>query len=177
MEGDCFRGEIVGMDREVFRDNLIYASEWCREFTTQFVLDLLPDQYRFWVDLNCSFDQNLIDGEVVFPDDVDKHGSRVGPLTVDAVVSLLWRDEMVPEWIDISAWDVDPQFTYFKLKCCGRFTAGSERLYYRWTDCPPFGIKSPIYPGRLGISIGRGEPIDKFTLAESRQEAKRIADL
>jgi hypothetical protein len=120
--------------------------------------------------LNCSYDQNpLIDGEIVFPDDVQKHGKRVGPLTADAVVSLLWRNHMVPEWIDISVWEADQHVTYFELMCCGRFTAESQRLYYRWTDVPPFGVKGPVYPTRIAISAIKGDPVERFSLAESRE--------
>jgi hypothetical protein len=110
-----------------------------------------------------------MDGEVVFPDDVQKHGKRVGPLTAEAVVSLLWRDQMVPEWIDISVWEADQHTTYFELMCCGRFTAESQRLYYIWNDVPPFGIKGPVYPARIAISAMEGVPVEKFSLAESRQ--------
>jgi hypothetical protein len=158
------------MDREVFLDHLLRASELCREFATQFVLDSLPSKYAFWVLLNCSYDGNpLKDGEIIFPDDVQKHGKRVGPLTADAAVSLLWRDHMVPEWIDISAWEADQHVTYFELMCCGRFTAESQHLYYHWTDVAPFGVKGPIYPARIAISTLNGDPIEKFSLEESRQ--------
>jgi hypothetical protein len=161
------------MDREVFLDHLLRASAYCREFTTQFVFDSLPSTYAFWVMLNCSYDLNpLMDGEIVFPDDMQKHGKRVGPLTADAVASLLWRDHMVPEWIDISVWEADQHMTYFELTCCGRFTSESQQLYYRWTDVSPFGVKGPVYPARIAriaISARTGDPVERFSLAESRQ--------
>src|ERR1700742_395876 len=110
------------MEREVFLDHLLRASAHCREFTTELVVESLPARYAFWVMLNCSYDRNpLAEGVVVFPNDVEKHGSRVGPLTADETVSLLWRDRMIPQWIDISAWDADEHLTYFELMCCGRF--------------------------------------------------------
>jgi hypothetical protein len=118
--------------------------------------------------LNCSYDRNLLrDDEIVFPDDVRTHGKRVGPLTADAVVSLLWRDHRVPEWIDISVWEADQRVTYFELMCCGRFADESERLHYYWTDVPPFGVKCPVYPARMAAT--RNEPIEKYSLAESRE--------
>jgi hypothetical protein len=157
------------MDCEVFRDHLLRASDHCREFTTQFVVDSLPDTYAFWVMLNWSYDRNSPrDDEIVFADDVQKHGKRVGPLTADAAASLLWRDHMVPEWIDISVWEADGHTTYFELMCCGRFTAESQRLYYNWTDVPPFGVKGPVYPMRLAMSATKGDAFEKFSLTESR---------
>ena len=90
--------ESANMDRDVFLDHLLRASAHCREFTTRLVFDSLPGTYAYWVLLNCSYDGHpLKDGEVVFPDDVQRHGKRVGPLRADAVASLLWRDHMVPE--------------------------------------------------------------------------------
>jgi hypothetical protein len=158
------------MDREVFLDHLLRASARSRELATQFILDSLPSKYEFWVLLNCSYDRNpLMVDELVFSDDVQKHGKRVGPLMADDVVSLLWRDRMVPEWIDISVWETDENATYFELMCCGRFTANAQRLYYRWTDVPPFGIKGPVYPTRIAMAATRGEPIEKYGLTESRQ--------
>jgi hypothetical protein len=81
------------MDREVFPDHLLRASAQCREFTAPFVFDSIPDSYAFWVMLNCSYDLNpLLEGEIAFPDDVQKHGKRpavsdgagCGPLTAAA---------------------------------------------------------------------------------------------
>jgi hypothetical protein len=158
------------MDREIFRDHLLRAGAQSREFATQFVLDALPAMYRFWVLLNCSYDRNpLMDDQVVFPNDVQKHGKRAGPLVIDDVVSLLWRDHMVPEWIDISVWEADEHATYFELLCCGRFTANDQRLYYQWTDVPPFGVKGPVYPTQIAMAVTRGQPVEKYSLAESRQ--------
>lgn len=158
------------MDREVLLDHLLRASEHAREFATRFVLDSLPSRYAFWVLLNCSYDGNpLKDGETVYPDDVQKYGERAGPLIADDAVSLLWRDRMVPEWIDISVWESDEHVTYFELMCCGRFTAEPQHLYYSWNGVPPFGIKGPVYPARIAISYTGGLPDEKFSLAESRQ--------
>jgi hypothetical protein len=140
-------------------------------FATQFVVDMLPETYAFWVELNRSFDGELNADEVVFPDDVEKHGARVGPLTPEDVVSLLWRDRMVPEWIDITVIAADARATYFELTCCGRFTSQARLLYYDHTEYPPFGVKGPAYPARLTQDAMDGKPVEKFTLAESRGES------
>jgi hypothetical protein len=165
----CLRDGASSMDRDVFLDHLLKASERCRDFTTRFVFDSLPSVHAYWVVLNCSYDGNpLNDDEVVFPDDIRKHGERVGPLTAEAAVSLLWRDRLVPEWIDMTVWEADEHATYFELTCCGRFTSRSDFLYYSWTDVPPFGVKGPAYPPRLAMSAMAGETVEKFSLAESR---------
>ena len=84
------------------------------------------------------------------------------------MVSLLWRDRRVPEWIDITVIAADARATYFELSCCGRFTGRADFLYYNWTDVPPFGVKGPAYPPRLAFPALQGETVERFTLAESR---------
>ena len=70
------------MDREVFLDHLLLASERSREFPARYVLDSLPGAYAFWVLLNCSYDKNpLVGDEIIFPNDFEKHGKRVGPVS------------------------------------------------------------------------------------------------
>ncbi|KRR18975.1 hypothetical protein CQ14_18995 [Bradyrhizobium lablabi] len=155
------------MDRETFLNRLLQASDQCRNFTAGFVVDLLPNTHLFWVHLNCSYDGNPLEpDEIVFPDDVQRYGSRVGPLEAEDVTSLLWRDRMVPEWIDISVWRSDEQATHFRLECCGRFTSRGELHYYNWTDVAPFGVKGPAYPRRLARAAIDGEAVEKFSLAE-----------
>ena len=156
------------MDRDQFLDQLLRASERCRLFTTQFVTDLLPAAYAYWVELNCSYDGNLGPDEVVFPDDVEKYWN-IGQLNPEGAVSLLWRERMVPEWIDIAVRAADEHTTYFELRCCCRFTSQSELLYYHQNDSAPFGIKV-VMPPRPLSAAENGEPAEKFSLAESRGE-------
>ena len=164
------------MDRCSFVERLARASEFCREFTKEFVCDALPDAFTYFVVLNQSYDANALhESEVTFPDDPQKHGGCVGPLNTDDVASLLWRDDKVPEWIDISVWGIDRHNTCFELLCCGRFTDREELLYYTWNswkDLPvaPFGVKGPRYPQRLALAALDGAIVEKFWLVESRPD-------
>jgi hypothetical protein len=159
------------MDRDVFLDRLRRATRRSRACAAGLVVDTLPDADVYRVVLNCSYDGNpLHPDEVVFPADVEKHGRRVGPLAAEEVVSLLWRDRRVPEWIDIVVSATDERATHFTLDCCGRFTSAEALLYYDWTDAAPFGVKGPAYPPRLIDRVIRGEPVEKFRLAESPQD-------
>jgi hypothetical protein len=45
------------MDRAVFLDHLLRATAHCREFATQFVVDLLPSTCAFWIMLSSSYDR------------------------------------------------------------------------------------------------------------------------
>jgi hypothetical protein len=141
------------MERQAFALRLAKASSADKEFAASLVHDRLYDHFRYFVKLNCSADHQVRpeDPVLLFPDDVEKYGACIGPITADEVVSLLWRDHHVPEWIDISVWGVRHRTTYFELLCCGRFNADDSQLYYHRADSDeenvaPFGIKSPPIP-------------------------------
>jgi hypothetical protein len=132
-----------------FTENLSRASQQAFEFAGRFVSNKLPHSFRYFVCLNQSFDENPLEvNEHIYPDDVAKHGERVGPILEEEVVSLLCREGRVPEWVDVIPEQTDGTHLYFRLDCCGRFTDHDELLYYRDTDRSPFGCKSPVFPPR-----------------------------
>ena len=106
------------MKRSVFVERLANASELCREFTSSLIIEDLFDSCRYFVELNCSYDGNVSrsDKVILFPNDRKLHGDCVGPINSGDVVSLLWREKHIPEWIDISVWGVSNQTTYFKRR-------------------------------------------------------------
>jgi len=135
------------MNREVFLNHLQIASRHCAEFTRAMVTEDLPDQFLYLVIPNESFDGNPLHAdEMVFPDDTLKPGRMPAPRNDTDVVDYLWRDGRIPEWIDVFVRRVASGYTFLKLSCCGRFTANDELLYYRNSDCPPFGIKGTVLP-------------------------------
>jgi hypothetical protein len=93
--------------------------------------------------LNQSFDEVVDASSTLFHQD-DNRVLKL--LSRDAVIECLVRDKCCPEWIDILACAIAPDFTVMKLLCCGRFTADASRLYYQSAGMGPFGIKSPDLP-------------------------------
>ena len=135
------------MQKEIFHERLVRATGRSVDYARQMVRNRLPDSFLYLVHLNSSYDGNSLEaGERVFPDDVARHGACVGPASTERVVELLWRDGLVPEWIDIAVSRADSAHTFMELLCCGRFTDQSEHLYYAKTDVCPFGCKSPYLP-------------------------------
>ena len=135
------------MTKEAFSDLFDRVSTDTREFATTHVHNTLPKSFRYFVLLNQSFDGNpLTPDERVFPDDAITFGERIGPIAASRVVDLLWRDGLLPEWVDIWPVQADTEHTYFELTCCGRFTADDSRLYYADMGRGPFGSKSPPLP-------------------------------
>ncbi|HMO16259.1 MAG TPA: hypothetical protein PKD64_18700 [Pirellulaceae bacterium] len=106
----------------------------------------LPDATQYETFPNASYDGNpLHEDERVFPEDqlpCDEFHS----MNADQVIDYLWRDGMVPEWIDLSVVAANQQYTIIELLCCGRFTANSDLLYYTHVGRGPFGVKGPALP-------------------------------
>ena len=115
------------------------------------VLDDLPDVFTYRLFPNQSCDEHLEPDDVVFPNDSLAHIHDFTELGRDDCLQFLYRDGRVPQWIDVSVGDVDYDFTYVCLRCCGRFTRHDDRLYYRRFDRGPFGIKSPPFPPDIAI--------------------------
>lgn len=98
--------------------------------------------------LNASYDgKPLHPDEVVFPDDAERF-SRAGLKGVDAttVIDLLFRDGMVPEWINLTVTHEHGGRTFVEALCCGRFTANEALLYHAREGYPPFHVLGPSIP-------------------------------
>jgi hypothetical protein len=134
-------------------------------FARSMVLDELPANYRYRVFPNQSWDGPLEPDDVVYPNDSldDMHGYI--EMGRNACIRYLYRDGRVPQWIDISVGAVAYDFTYIYLRCCGRFTADDERLYYKRFDRGPFGIKSPTIPPHIEL----GDRETKFWIGGAAQ--------
>jgi hypothetical protein len=136
------------VDHSTFEARLRTAAQQAVEFARLHVHQQLPDEVAFHVYPNQSYDGNpRVGDEEVFPEDSLPEGGYHGPWSARQVVSFLWRDEKVPEWIDIAVEAEDGARTLVGLRCCGRFTAQEELLYHRYPgSVPPFAIKSPALP-------------------------------
>jgi hypothetical protein len=134
------------MDRDTFIAHLTSATEFLLPFTRSILLDDLPGEHRFLIVPNASYDANLEDGERVFPEDDLPPRRPRSPMTTDEVVQFLWRDGLVPEWVNMSVRSYDDRYTHVELLCCGRFTAEDRHLYHRREGWPPFHVTSPALP-------------------------------
>jgi hypothetical protein len=132
---------------EQFGEHLRRGTAAVRKAIAKFCWNALPDQDRYFVILNSSFDGNpLAPGEHVFPDhDMPQLDVRL-PRPAEEVVQKLWRAGQIPEWIDITPYEADRDFLYSELRCCGRFTDQEAHLYHKEEGYPPFHIFGPINP-------------------------------
>ena len=151
------------MKLELFRARLELASERAREFAGQWIEERLPEPLRFRVRLNQSYDGNPLHvDERVFPADSDSElAPALADCSLDEVVATLWRDGLVPEWINVSVIGEREHWTLVELLCCGRFTANDELLYHRESGRPPFTFsvrRCPSTSSKVGSSASTIAP-------------------
>lgn len=138
---------VKGMERNTFKARLCMATHHAVNFAREYVRQSLPDDVGFFVYPNQSYDGNpRVGDEIVFPDESLPDGHCHGPWAISEVVDFLWRDEKVPEWIDVAVQGENGRQTLIRLLCCGRFSGQEDLLYYRSGEVAPFGIKSPDLP-------------------------------
>ena len=135
------------MDRETFKHRLVQTSERAILSAREHVFNHLPDEYRYLLFPNQSYDGHPLEAdEEVFPHESLPGRKYLGPLDLEQVIDRLWRDGRVPEWINVSLEACDANWSYLQLDCCGRFTATEELLYHRGQGRQPFQVLSPNLP-------------------------------
>ncbi len=128
-----------------FAKNLNNAAVAARDFARGYVEENLPDEMRYVVCLGCSYDGNpLSEDEKTFPEDYNEPERKCS--SQDEVVKLLWRQGMVPEWINVEVDDVDSRNTVIKLICCGRFSSNKRTMYHPTEGRAPFHVLGPSLP-------------------------------
>ena len=134
------------MDKSEFAKLFHESSLACVAFARTYVMDHLPESTIYRLFPNASYDGNpLRQDECVFPED-GLPDDEFHTMDADHVIDFLWRDGMVPEWVDLYVVSATPQHTVVEVLCCGRFTANRDLLYYNCAHRGPFGIKSPPLP-------------------------------
>jgi len=148
------------------------AADSAVDFARKYVLNELPNQRKFLVHPNQSFDGNpLCEDEETYPGETQSEDEPIIFTTVEAAVDYLWRNKKVPEWIDISVGGEDGEHTFLQLLCCGRFTATDELLYHRDGGVAPFSIKSPVLPPGYDDSVDDGsQKFDVNWLEKAKRE-------
>jgi hypothetical protein len=112
-------------------------------FARQFVSNSLPDACEYNLHLNQSYDAQVAEGDLTFPEDV---GVMRPGVSVEEVVETLYRHGCCPVWIDISVEAVVGAKTRVRLLCAGRYSRNDSSLYYVDRGVGPFGIKGPDLP-------------------------------
>jgi hypothetical protein len=126
-----------------FENLLTESTRQSLDFARNYVVNNLPNEFRYNVKLNASTDDLSLKQFDIYPNDNKK---EVNFLTSKEVVKLLNRKEKVPVWIDISVEYVHKGFTVFNLLCAGRYSNDDNEFYYTKNGTGCFGVKSPNLP-------------------------------
>jgi hypothetical protein len=122
---------------------LFHSSKMALSLAKIYVVDNMPNEFKYSVHLNISKDDINLKQFDIYPSD---NGKVVELITANEVVNLLNRSGKVPVWIDISVEHTVKEFTIFRLLCAGRYSAEESDFYYSQGGTGPFGIKSPRFP-------------------------------
>jgi hypothetical protein len=169
------------MDRTVFRERLHQAAILARDSARGFIEETLPDDIRFQLQLNSSHDAGCSDVFRLFPEDSDRD-VHLARMTLDGAVDELWRDGMIPQWIDIAVVGETEDTTLLHGTCCGRFTSDDELLYHQHSGIPPFHVTGPVLPinhiDGIRFSIyNRAHCWNAVDLARASRHAEKIWSL
>jgi hypothetical protein len=131
------------MEKGDFLFLLLGASYASFKFAKAYVIDNLPTDFKYNVELNVSNDDPGLKQFDMYPED---NGKILKNLDDKEVMNLLVRNNKVPVWIDIAVESVTNDFTIFRLLCAGRYSNDRKEFYYEKRGSGPFGIKSPVFP-------------------------------
>lgn len=131
------------MTKAEFHTLLVDCSGHAFDFAKNYVLDDLPNDFKYTVILNASNDDPSLKQFDLYPNDNDK---VVKLISATEVVDLLCRKDKVPVWINVSVNSVYKNSTVIELLCSGRYSGDTNEFYYSKQGSGPFGIKSPVFP-------------------------------
>lgn len=140
------------MDRSEFARRLIRASERCLAVARRYVLDDLPSEFRHWLP---RWDDpsgrrgpqgtlKYFGGRFVRPEELQiVAGTRA--------VDLLWTNDRVPAWINMSVASIDAATTQIEMQCSKDLAKPDDRLPHDLDYDPadpiePFRVRGPLLP-------------------------------
>lgn len=131
------------MTKEDFLFHLQGASFISLKFAERYVKDKLVTDFKYNAILTVANNVNNLNKFDIYPEgnDIIKLG-----LTDIEVVDLLYRNNKIPIWIDISVLKSSRKSTTFNLLCSGKYSSDKNDYYYNQNGSGPFGVKSPNLP-------------------------------
>lgn len=89
------------MERNLFAGRFRAAAQRDRDFARTFFEEPLPNQMRFRVRLNASYDGTASDAFRLYPDDGSPElAEKLATCTEEQVIATLWRKGLVPQWVN-----------------------------------------------------------------------------
>ena len=130
------------MDRDTFARHFDMASTRAVEVARHYLEESLPSNVLYRLPLDASYDANpLREGLVVV-----RQEPQYVVASRDEAIRLLWRDGLVPQWVDFCVADETGTATVVEALVCGRFTTRTDLLYHQREGYPPFHVTGPALP-------------------------------
>jgi len=162
------------MDRQIFAQRLATASRRAAEFARRFLEETLPADLLFRVHLNESYDGNATPEFVLFPEDSsDAAVVQHKDVGLDDALEVLWRDGMVPQWVNLTVAAETGSATVIDVVACGRFTADESLLYHQQEGFAPFHVLGPTLP--IGYKDGDTFSIYRDAACWSATDLDRVS--
>jgi len=133
------------MRREKLRDNFEGAIDSLNKLTQELCENQLSDNYRFVIRPNQeSVHNHLTENEISFHKKILTLKNR--PLEKNETVDLLWTENKVPLWINVSVIKSTNNLTIVELLTSRRLRGESD-LNHKANHFPPFHLLVPLPPG------------------------------
>jgi len=137
------------MEKSLFNRHFTSAIEFTIEFTQRYCYNYISDNHGFII-----IPSSKMMASEMEPDEVRILRSLVKSqgkiFSKEEVIELLYHDNKVPLWINISIRESQSAKTIFELVCDGRFRDNSA-LNYNADKYPPFHPLVPIPPDNLRV--------------------------
>lgn len=171
------------MELQLFQNRFLEAADAARDFARRFVEETLPNDCLFHLHLNRSHDRDALPEYKLFPEDSSPElAVHLKHVCAEDVISMLWRDGMVPQWVNLNVVGESDTATLIEVIACGRFTTDEARLYHLDEGRAPFHVLGPSLPvnyveGTRFSIYARSTCWTEADLRRSEQHASRVWSL
>jgi hypothetical protein len=139
------------MDKETFRQHLDEATTKLVDFTKTLCYNDIADKYGYRIIPSCRLvdagDTHLTTTEIAVLKTWNEYKNKT--LTSGQIVDLLYHDNKVPVWINMTIYEARKDLTIIDLFCSRRLRNDNE-LYHQG-QIMPFHLQVPIPPAKLKI--------------------------
>jgi hypothetical protein len=135
------------VEYRLFKQRFHDAAARARDFARRYLEEPLPEALSFHLYLNQSVDLYASSDFKLFPEDSSEvHAVKLKHLSAEEVLATLWREGLVPQWVNLTVVGETGNTTLIEVLACGRFIGDEARLYHADEGYAPFHVLGPTFP-------------------------------
>lgn len=158
------------MNKVKFRHHLNEATKLLFELTKTLCYNNLKDDCRYIITPNSrTVDEHLNEKEIVILKTWNQYEGKL--LTAEQMIDLLYHDNKVPVWINMTIDEARPDITVIDLLCSRRLRDETELMH---PGVPPFHIQVAVPPDNLKIEVDGRFDINWKKKHDENQKPKGI---